>query len=143
LFSEFYLTVQQEFAERVVAIPGNKDYGSFSCFVQYYADAQMLFKIKRTSFNPAPKVDSCFLKLTMRPQPLWPARNESFLFQMIRLGFQQRRKTLVNALSTLMPKAELQTVFNQAGIGLDARAEVLGLERFVALSHLLLERHKK
>ena len=66
--SAAFLTVQLEFGQRLTAKPGGKDYGSLSCFAQYYADIKMLFKIKNTCFKPAPKVDSCFLRLMMKPQ---------------------------------------------------------------------------
>ncbi len=56
-----YLTVQLEFGQRLGAMPGNKDYGSLSCFVQYHADVKVLFKISPGSFHPQPKVHSCFV----------------------------------------------------------------------------------
>lgn len=137
LFTEFYLTVQLEFAERVVANPGGKDYSSFSCFNQYYTDAQMLFKIKRSAFKPAPKVDSCFLRLTMRRNPPYPCADEDFLFHAIRLGFQQRRKTLINAWSSLLPKERLTELFHTAGIDVQSRAENISLEQYVHLVQFL------
>lgn len=134
LVSEFYLTIQQEMAERIVAPPGNKEYGSFSCFVQYYAQAQMLLKIKSSAFKPAPKVDSCFIKLTMRSSPAVPCRDEKFLFGVIRLGFQQRRKTLVNALSSLLPKDRLANIFASTGLDANIRAEQVSLAQFALLA---------
>lgn len=140
LFCEFYLTVQQEFAQRLVASPGGKDYGSFSCFVQYYADVQILFNIKRSCFKPVPKVDSCFVKLTMRQKPLWQVQDEVFLFKMIRLGFQQRRKTLINALSASFAKSDVGDALASAGLSPQIRAEQVTLEQFINLSHVLLKR---
>lgn len=140
LFTEFYLTVQQEFAERIVASPGGKDYSSFSCFNQFYTVPQILFKIKSSAFKPAPKVDSCFLKLTMRQTPAFPCDDEKFLFHVIRLGFQQRRKTLVNALSTLLPKEQLIILFPSIGLLLNVRAEDVSLEQYVLLAERLLLR---
>jgi|CXWL01.1.fsa_nt_gi 16S rRNA (adenine1518-N6/adenine1519-N6)-dimethyltransferase len=140
LFAEFYLTVQQEFAERIVASPGGKDYSSFSCFNQFYTVPQILFKIKSSAFKPAPKVDSCFLKLTMCQMPAYPCDDEKFLFHVIRLGFQQRRKTLVNALSTLLPKEQLIVLFPSIGLLLNVRAEDVSLEQYVLLAERLLLR---
>jgi 16S rRNA (adenine1518-N6/adenine1519-N6)-dimethyltransferase len=134
LFGEFYLTVQQELADRMVAPPGNKEYGSFSCFVQYYAQAQVLLKIKSSAFKPMPKVDSCFLKLTMRSAPAVECRDEEFLFKVVRTGFQQRRKTLLNALSSLISKDRLSGIFSSLGFDPNVRAEQLGLAQYALLS---------
>lgn len=132
--SEFYLTIQLELAERMAAPPGNKEYGSFSCFVQYYTQAQILLKIKSTAFKPAPKVDSCFLKLTMRSTPAVECADEEFLFKVIRAGFQQRRKTLANALSSLLSKDRLADIFASLGFEPNVRAEQLSLAQYARLS---------
>ena len=137
LFTEFYLTVQQEFAERIVASPGGKDYSSFSCFNQYYTIAKILFKIKSSAFKPVPKVDSCFLRMAMRPEPAFPCADEKFLFNVIRLGFGQRRKTLVNALSTLLSKDRLIAILHSAGLHANVRAEEVSLEQYTILSGLI------
>ena len=137
LFTEFYLTVQQEFAERIVAPPGGKDYSSFSCFNQFYTVPKMLFKIKSSAFKPAPKVDSCFLNLTMRQKPAYPCDDENFLFHVIRTGFGQRRKTLVNALSSLLSKELLIALFPSAGLIVNVRAEDVSLEQYVLLARII------
>jgi 16S rRNA (adenine1518-N6/adenine1519-N6)-dimethyltransferase len=143
-FSELFMTVQLEFAERIAAQPGGKEYGAFTCFVQFYAEPTLLFKIKSSSFQPKPKVDSCFLKLALRSKPLFDVPDEAFLFKVIRASFQQRRKTLPNALSVLFPKEASAPSFEQAGIDLQRRAESLSLEDFVRLSSALtpLKDHK-
>jgi 16S rRNA (adenine1518-N6/adenine1519-N6)-dimethyltransferase len=143
LFTEFYLTVQQEFAERIVALPGGKDYSSFSCFNQFYTLPQMLFKIKSSAFKPAPKVDSCFLKLTMLEGAAYPCGDEKFLFHVIRTGFGQRRKTLVNALSTLLSKEQLIALFPSAGLLLNVRAEDVSLEQYVVLADFIQKTSKQ
>ncbi len=137
LFSEFYLTVQWEFAQRIIAQPGTEDYSSFSCFVQFFAEPRIFFKIKNTCFRPAPKVDSCFLKLTLRDKPLHEVDDEEFLFKVIRLGFGQRRKMLLNALSVLMAKDQMSDILKSIGIAPTARAESLSLQQFVALASAL------
>jgi 16S rRNA (adenine1518-N6/adenine1519-N6)-dimethyltransferase len=137
LFRELFLTVQLEFAERIAAQPGGKEYGAFSCFVQFYAEPTLLFKIKSSSFKPRPKVDSCFLRLTLREKPLFELADEEFLFKIIRTSFQQRRKTLSNSLSVLFPKETLAGAFVQAGIDPQRRAESLSLADFVRLSEAL------
>jgi len=136
--SSAFLTVQLEFGGRLSAKPGGKEYGSLSCFAQYYTDIKMLFKIKNSSFKPAPKVDSCFLSLTMKPQGLRPAGNEDFLFKLIQTAFQQRRKNIVNALKGLAGKEKLERSLQALNIQLNARPENLTLSNYVELSEKLM-----
>ena len=118
-FSAAFLTVQLEFGQRLTAKAGGKDYGSLSCFAQYYADIKMLFKIKNTCFKPAPKVDSCFLRLMMRPHACKGlAGDEEFLFKLIQTAFQQRRKNIVNSLKGLVGKEKLEGALKILGINL-------------------------
>jgi 16S rRNA (adenine1518-N6/adenine1519-N6)-dimethyltransferase len=131
--SAAYLTVQLEFGQRLTARAGGKDYGSLSCFTQYYADIKMLFKIKNTCFKPAPKVDSCFLRLTMRSKEQGGVADEDFLFKLIQTAFQQRRKNIVNALKGLVGKEKLEGALQVLGIDLNARPENLTLSNYIAL----------
>jgi 16S rRNA (adenine1518-N6/adenine1519-N6)-dimethyltransferase len=133
-FSELFMTVQLEFAERIAAKPGGKEYGAFTCFVQFYAEPTLLFKIKSSSFKPRPKVDSCFMKLALRQHPLFDVPDKSFLFKIIRTSFQQRRKTLSNALSALFAKDEIAVALARVGIDPQRRPESMSLADFVSLS---------
>ena len=137
-FAEAFLTVQLEFGQRLTAKEGGKEYGSLSCFVQYYADIKMLFKIKNTCFKPVPKVDSCFLRLMMRPRPQEPAPDEEFLFKLIQTAFQQRRKNIVNSLKGLAPREKLEESLKSLGIDPNARPENLTLSNYIALSKRLV-----
>jgi 16S rRNA (adenine1518-N6/adenine1519-N6)-dimethyltransferase len=130
-----YLTVQKEFAHRMVADPGSKAYGSFSCFVQYYAEPEILFLIKKNSFHPAPKVDSCFLRMKLREEPAVKVKNEAMLFKIIRTAFQQRRKTMKNGLEELIPNRQLEEFFRQYDIDPRIRAEDLSLQDFANLAN--------
>ncbi len=142
--TEVFLTVQKEFGERLAAKPGGKpayrtgrDYGSLSCFVQYYADVKVLFKIKNTCFTPAPKVDSCFVRLAFHPKPIYHPKNEQKMFTVIRTAFTQRRKTIVNALSPLADKGRLSAVLLGLGLSPQARPETLSLQNYVDISDAL------
>ena len=128
--AQAFMTVQKEFARRVVAGPGSKEYGSFSCFVQYYAQSQILFEIKNTCFRPAPKVDSCFLSLNFRNNPVVIVEDEEMLFKIIRAAFGQRRKTLRNSLSDFINPPELEEFLKSAGIDKNIRPEDLTLGQF-------------
>ena len=127
-----FMTVQKEFAARVVALPGSRDYGSLSCFVQYYCLPRMMFTVKKTSFWPVPKVDSSFLKLEPRGEPAVKA-DQRELFRLIRAAFSKRRKTLRNSLKGVVEEGRLELFFERYGINRDIRPEQLGLEDFARL----------
>ncbi|MFA5114617.1 MAG: 16S rRNA (adenine(1518)-N(6)/adenine(1519)-N(6))-dimethyltransferase RsmA [Candidatus Omnitrophota bacterium] len=131
--SVILMTVQKEFAERVAALPGSSDYGSLSCFVQYYCLPAVMFTIKKTSFWPVPKVDSCLLRLEARTRPPVKVRDEAELFKVIRAAFSKRRKTLRNSLKGIIDRGRLENFFQRCSINPDARPEELGLEDFARL----------
>lgn len=137
-FDTAFLTVQLEFGQRLTAKAGGKDYGSLSCFAQYHADIKMLFKIKNTCFKPVPKVDSCFLRLMMRPYPEGSASDERFLFKLIQTAFQQRRKNIINSLKGLVGKEKLEESLGSLGIDFNARPENLTLLNYIKLSNHLV-----
>lgn len=123
-----FITVQREFAKRVVASPGSKDYGSLSFFVQYYCLPEIVFHINKGCFYPVPKVDSSLLSLAFRAQPAVYVKDEELLFRLIRSAFNQRRKTLKNSLKGIVEAAELGNFLNQ-------RPEDLSLEDFANLAN--------
>jgi 16S rRNA (adenine1518-N6/adenine1519-N6)-dimethyltransferase len=133
-----FLTVQWEFGQRLAAKAGSKDYGSLSCFVQYFADVKVLFKISPGSFDPRPKVDSCLISLTFKSQPEVAAKNEQQLFKMIQTAFMQRRKTIVNALGKFAKEADLLASLEKLGINPKARPENLTLLNYIKLYNLLM-----
>jgi len=131
-----YITVQKEFALRVVAVPGSKQYGAFSCFVQYYFIPRILFNINRGCFKPAPKVDSVFLELIPRLKPAVQVSDSMRLFKIIRAAFNQRRKTLRNSLSGLVDKVGLEVFLAEGGLGRNIRPEDLSLVEFARLADI-------
>ncbi|MDD5669275.1 MAG: 16S rRNA (adenine(1518)-N(6)/adenine(1519)-N(6))-dimethyltransferase RsmA [Candidatus Omnitrophica bacterium] len=131
------LTVQKEFAARVAASPGTKEYGAFSCFVQYHAQPRILATIKRNSFKPVPRVDSCLLELSIRTHPEPTVRDEKLLFSLIRTAFNQRRKTLANSLKGKVPAAVLKEFFLVNSVDSRVRPEQLSLAAFARLSDLI------
>ncbi|HNQ50753.1 MAG TPA: 16S rRNA (adenine(1518)-N(6)/adenine(1519)-N(6))-dimethyltransferase RsmA [Candidatus Omnitrophota bacterium] len=133
--SAIYLTVQKEFGQRIIAKPGTAHYGAFSCFVQYYAEPKIEFIIKRTCFFPAPAVDSCFLKLTVRPEPPAAVIDETLFFKVIRASFQKRRKTLGNCLKAIVPDGALTALLSGCNIDPRIRGEELGLPEFARISN--------
>lgn len=130
--------VQKEAARRLCAVPGTRQAGAVTLAVQYYAEAETLFGVSRGSFMPAPAVDSAVIRLTVRRDPPCAVRDERAMFRLIRAGFGQRRKTLLNSLTAAgHSKAALAAAMAAAEIPVTARAEELTLQQFAALSDAL------
>ena len=136
-FDGCYLTVQLEHANRLTARPHTKDYGSFSCFVQYYAEIKKLFRIKNTAFWPAPKIQSCFIKMIPFKEAPFKTLDERFLFKVIQKAFNQRRKTIRNSLSKLIDKENLLPALKTLHISPQSRAENLSLQDFIDIADLI------
>lgn len=130
-----FITVQKEFANRIVAGAGSKEYGAFSCFVQYFSIPKIKFFITKNSFVPAPKVDSCLLELKIREAPAVRVNNEKFFFKVIRAGFNKRRKTLRNSLDGVVPLEKLSVFFKESGIDKNVRPEDLTIKDFALLTN--------
>lgn len=132
-----FITVQKEFAKRIVANPGPKEYGSFSCFVQYYCIPEISFYIKKSSFSPIPKVDSCLLEIKPRQAPAVKVKDEKLFFKVIRASFNKRRKTLRNSLDGIVPLQKLSSFFKKYHIDSNIRPEDLTLKDFAHLSNII------
>ena len=128
--------VQKAAAQRICAEPGTREVGAVSLAVQYYSEPKVLFHVSRGSFMPAPDVDSCVIRLDVRPTPAVAVKDEKLFFQVIRGAFSQRRKTLSNCLSSSLklPKDEIQRMLEHAGVSPSARAEQLSMEQFAAVA---------
>ncbi len=124
--------LQKEVAERLVAKPGDDAYGSLSVIVAAYAEAQLLGRVRPGSFRPPPKVDSAFVGLTLHAPPL-PAEQMPAFVDLVRLAFNQRRKTLRNALAAGWGRERAEEVLRRAGVDGGRRAEEVGLEELVRL----------
>ena len=118
---------QKEVAERAAAKPGSKVYGVLSALVQPYYDVVYLFDVPPESFTPAPKVMSGVIRLK-RKSSLMPMKSERAYWILVKTAFNQRRKTMRNAVKSLFPASELaDPIF-------DKRAETLSIEDFAALT---------
>ncbi len=120
---------QKEVAERCAAKPGSKEYGILSVFLQAYYKVEYLFTVKAGVFNPPPKVLSAVIRLTRNDTPELTC-DEKLFWQIVKAGFNQRRKTLRNAISSLIPKEKISD-----DPMLDLRAERLSVNDFVALTN--------
>lgn len=92
--------LQKEVAERISAKPGTKEYGSLSIAIQYYTKPEVVMIVPKTVFVPQPNVDSAVIRLTIRETPSVSVKNEEFFFKVTRASFAQRRKTILNNLSS-------------------------------------------
>ena len=130
--------VQKEAAQRLSAVPGSRDSSAITVAVNYYADAQILFGVSAGSFMPAPKVDSAVIQLTLREPELRPA-DENTMFRVIKAAFAQRRKTVLNSLSSSLglDKSAVSDILISAGVDPSARAERLTLNDFIRIADAL------
>jgi 16S rRNA (adenine1518-N6/adenine1519-N6)-dimethyltransferase len=131
--------VQKEVAERMVAMPGGKDYGALSVAVQFYSAAQKVFDVSPRCFIPVPKVYSSVVKLDIYKNPIVDILSKEVFFKVVKAAFGQRRKTLLNALNNsgffCMDKETIQNVLNELGILEKQRGETLSLDDFAEISN--------
>lgn len=143
LFRSVTVMIQREVAKRICAAPGNGDYGAFSLLCQYYADCELLFEVPPHKFLPAPKVTSAVVRMELLEQPRVQNVDKALLFRTIRASFSQRRKKLLNGLSTgfkELSKDELRAVIAGCGFPETVRGETLSLMDFAALAEALGKR---
>ena len=138
-FEKVLFTVQKEVAERYVAPPGNKTYGSISVVIQYWGTAKICGTVAPQCFFPIPKVASAVLSLDFHKEPIVGVANEELFFKVIKMAFSQRRKMLRNTLLPLEKEGyNLNGAFENAGIDKTLRAERLSVKDFAELSDALI-----
>jgi 16S rRNA (adenine1518-N6/adenine1519-N6)-dimethyltransferase len=140
-FSTCVITVQDEFAKRIVASPGNKDYSSLSILIRYRFEPKIMFQIKQTSFFPRPDVRSSVVRLSVLERPGVDVREEGLFFQTIRAAFGQRRKTLRRSLRQIpgLTPETIEAVSRMSGVGSDRRPEDLSIQEFASLANAVKE----
>ncbi len=140
-FSSITVMIQREVARRICALPGSGDYGAFSVYCQFYTQPSLLFEVPPEAFLPAPKVTSAVIRLLPRPVPPVRVREEAAFFRVVHAAFAQRRKTLLNALSSAygnrLNKDMLRDMIRRCGLPADVRGERLGIPDFAALAEYL------
>jgi 16S rRNA (adenine1518-N6/adenine1519-N6)-dimethyltransferase len=126
LLSEINILVQKEFADRLCAKPGTKDYGSMTLLVQYWAEVTREVDVPRESFSPAPRVDSTFIKIKLRDKPLVDVANPKQLRRFVKAIFANRRKKLLNGLKAA---GYHETELEKLNLPENLRGETLTLEQ--------------
>lgn len=134
--------IQKEVANRLIAMPGEKDTGAITYSIYYYAEAEGITDVEKESFIPEPEVTSKVIKLKIRKEPVIYCENKELMFKIIKCAFTQRRKTLLNALvntKIFTNKEQGIEVLQKLGIDINIRAENLKLEDYANISKTIFK----
>ncbi|ABZ83811.1 dimethyladenosine transferase [Heliomicrobium modesticaldum Ice1] len=138
--SRLVVMVQKEVADRMLAPAGHSDYGALSVVIQYYCAPSLVTKVPPGAFIPPPKVSSAVVRLDRRATPPVAVVDEAAFFRVVRAAFNQRRKTLLNALGALglaLNKEEMARRLTAAGVDPGRRGETLNLQEFANVADAL------
>ena len=137
-FDYITIMIQSEVADRLCAKAGSKAYGAITAVLNYYATAEKLFVVKSDKFIPEPKVDSTVVRIKLHKEKPYNPKDLPTFFRTIRAAFEQRRKTLPNAISAVfseLSKDEITEIITEkCGLPADIRGERLDTETFMRLS---------
>ena len=133
--------IQKEVADRLIAIPGEKETGAITYSICYYATSEGIMEVPKDSFIPEPEVTSKVIKLTLRKEPPVEVKSRGVMFRIIKSAFMQRRKTLLNALTNtkvFMSKEEGLRILKELDLDENVRAEKLTLNDFAEITNKIL-----
>lgn len=133
--------IQKEVADRLIAIPGQKDTGAITYSVYYYASSEGILELPNSSFIPEPEVTSKVIKLNIRKEPIVKPKDIEKMFKIIKYAFTQKRKTLLNSLTNnkvFDSKQQGIEVLKSLNINENARPEELTIEQFKMIADSLL-----
>ena len=136
-FKKIVVMIQKEVAERLCAKPGSKDYGAITVTTQYFSKPEIIKHVPAGAFIPAPKVDSAVVSMEILDTPSVKTKDEKLFFKLIKAAFSQRRKTLVNALSSsgaFGSKEDVSKAVESIGLSPTVRGEALSIQQFCELS---------
>ncbi|OON93962.1 MAG: 16S rRNA (adenine(1518)-N(6)/adenine(1519)-N(6))-dimethyltransferase [Candidatus Epulonipiscioides saccharophilum] len=141
-FVSIIVMVQKEVADRIVAKPGTKDYGSISASIAYYAQTRIVANVPQHSFMPRPNVNSAVIELSLYKNPPVTLKNKELFFRVIKAAFSQRRKTILNTLANNfdIDKSSIKEILDLANIAENVRGETLSIMNFAVLANLIAER---
>lgn len=134
--------IQKEVADRLIAVPGQKETGAITYSVYYYAEAHGILEVPNDSFIPEPEVTSKVIELNIRKTPPVKIEKKEIMFRIIKCAFMQRRKTLLNALvntKVFKNKEEGVEILQKLNIDINARPEKLKLEDYANITKLIFE----
>jgi 16S rRNA (adenine1518-N6/adenine1519-N6)-dimethyltransferase len=132
------LTVQKELANRLIAIPGKKDYSQITLLMNYYGVTKLLFTINPDNFAPMPQVHSAVIQFIPHKNMLLKCNNHKLLRKVIQTGFSSRRKMLKNTLRQLrLDDNKLAEIFKELNFDPEVRPESLALQQFANLTNAI------
>jgi len=128
--------MQKEVADRIRSAPGSRTYGAISAAVQYYCRVSKITDVPKEAFVPRPKVESTVLRLEPLKDEKPQVKDENMYLRCVKAGFAQRRKTLLNSLSSAggIDKETVKMKLEAAGIDPGRRAETLTVEEFARMA---------
>ncbi len=141
-FSNITVMIQSEVADRLCSPVGGKDCGAITAVLNYYGTAERLFTVPAGDFMPPPSVNSAVVRIRLHKEKPFRPRDEELFRRTIRVAFEQRRKTLPNALQAGFPtltKEQCIAAVEAAGLRPDIRGERLTMQDFVTLADILAE----
>ena len=133
--ADMHFMLQKEVVDRLVAVPGTRDWGRLSIMIQYHCRAEYLFPVPPGAFHPPPKVDSAVVRLTPFAQPPHPARDPAVFAGLVTGAFTQRRKAVRNSLKSRLSREQIE----QAGVDPGLRPDQLSLADYVALANAVTD----
>ena len=137
------ILIQKEVAERICAEPGTKKAGAVTYYVKYYADSKIIANVPKEYFIPSPEVESSIVKITKKDEKAVKVNNEKLFFDIIKTNFTQRRKTILNSLSSIIDKEVLKNILKECKIEENTGGENLSLEQFAEITNLFDKSNKE
>ncbi len=133
--------VQKEVAQKLVALPGDDAYGLTGLRCRFYTEPEMIAHVPAEAFTPPPKVDSAFVNMVFRREPPMPVTDEVLFWRVVRAGFAQRRKTLLNALRGVAGVSQdvARAALDAQGLPPTVRGEALTLAAWIAFANALAQ----
>jgi 16S rRNA (adenine1518-N6/adenine1519-N6)-dimethyltransferase len=138
--------IQKEVADRLIEIPSGKNTGAITYTIYYYCKGEKIREVDNTSFIPMPEITSEVINLKLREEPVVKVASEKVFFNIIKSGFMQRRKTLINALvntGVFKDKEEGIEFLKQINLNENVRAENLKIEDFATLCNLFCKKYSQ
>ena len=128
--------VQKEVGERVCSTSNDRENSAITIGISYYAKASIIIDVPKENFFPSPEVDSCVIKLQVLDKPSVEVEDKEKFFKIVKLAFSQRRKTILNSLSSgVYSKEQVLSVLTKLNLDTKLRAEDLSIDDYANISN--------
>jgi 16S rRNA (adenine1518-N6/adenine1519-N6)-dimethyltransferase len=135
LVKDMHFMLQREVVDRLVSVPSTSAYGRLGIMAQYHCQIDKCFDVPPEAFRPAPRVQSAVVRLVPHEHLPYPVADEAVLRNIVTTAFSQRRKTLRNALKSILDEETMQAV----GVDCSLRPENISLEQFTLLANVMVQ----